>query len=74
MGIGGGFLLVPIFAAVYGLQVPWLRHMVERFVQKDKDLLALLSNGELWLKRLGESRWHQILSEIAAIKAIAASH
>jgi hypothetical protein len=48
--------------------------MVERFFQKDNDLFAVLSNGELWSKRLGESKWHHILSEITAIKAIAASH
>jgi photosystem II stability/assembly factor-like uncharacterized protein len=56
-----------------GMQVPWRRHMVERFFQKDKDLFAVLSNGELWSKRLGESKWHHILPEITAIKAIAAS-
>jgi hypothetical protein len=46
--------------------------MVERFVQIDNDLFAVLSNGELWLKRLGESSWHRVLSEIHQIKAIAA--
>jgi photosystem II stability/assembly factor-like uncharacterized protein len=54
-----------------GMQVPWPRHMVERFVQTDKDLFAMLSNGELWLKRLGESRWHQIFPHLASVKAIA---
>jgi photosystem II stability/assembly factor-like uncharacterized protein len=56
-----------------GMQVPWSRHMVERFFQKDKNLFAVLSNGELWSKRLGESKWHHLLPEISSIKAIAAS-
>jgi len=51
---------------------PWSRHMVERFVQLDNDLFAVLSNGELWLKRVDESSWHRVLSEIDQIKAIAA--
>ena len=51
---------------------PWSRHMVERFVQLDHDLFAILSNGELWLKRADESLWHRVLSEIHQIKAIAA--
>jgi len=51
---------------------PWSKHMVERFVQSDDDLFSVLSNGELWLKGLDESFWHQVLSEIHQIKAIAA--
>ena len=43
-------------------------------MQTDKDLLAVLSNGDLWLKRLGESKWHQILPQIASIKAIVIRH
>ena len=52
--------------------VPWSRHMVERFFQLDNDLFAVLSNGELWRKRVDESSWHRLLSEIQKIKAIAA--
>jgi hypothetical protein len=55
------------------MTAPWSRHMVERFVQLDNDLFAVLSNGELWLKRLDESTWHRILSEISQVKAIAAA-
>jgi photosystem II stability/assembly factor-like uncharacterized protein len=54
------------------MPTPWSRHMVERFVQLDNDLFAVLSNGELWLKRLDQSSWNRILSEIHQIKAIAA--
>lgn len=57
-----------------GLKVPWPQDMVERFMQTDKDLFAVLSNGDLWLKRLGESKWHQILPQIASIKAIVIRH
>ena len=57
-----------------GMKTPWSRHMVERFVHFDKDLFAVLSNGELWLKRLDESKWHHILPELASVKAIATSH
>jgi hypothetical protein len=46
--------------------------MVERFVQLDTDLFAVLSNGELWRKRLDGPSWHRVLSEIQQIKAIAA--
>jgi hypothetical protein len=57
-----------------GMQTPWSRHMVERFAQIDKDLFAVLSNGELWSKRLGGSEWQRVLPEITHIKAIAASN
>jgi photosystem II stability/assembly factor-like uncharacterized protein len=57
-----------------GLKAPWSRYMVERFVHFDKDLFAVLSNGELWLRRQDEPKWQQILPEIASVKAIAASH
>ena len=52
-------------------QTPWQSHMVERFVQFDNDLFVVLSNGEFWLKRLDESSWHRVLSEIDQIKAVA---
>ena len=51
---------------------PWPKHMVERFLQIDNGLFAVLSNGELWLKRPGESSWQRVLSEVHQIKAIAA--
>ena len=44
--------------------------MVERFVQFDNDLFAVLSNGELWLKPFNENKWRRVLSEIPNIKAM----
>ena len=55
-----------------GMNVPWPRHMVERFVQVGEHLFAILSNGELRLKPFKEVRWQRVLPEIAQIKAIAA--
>ena len=55
-----------------GMNVPWPRHMVERFVQVGEHLFAILSNGELRLKPFKEVRWQRVLPEIARIKAIAA--
>jgi len=52
------------------MPVPWSRHMVERFVQFDNDLIAMLSNGELWLKPLNENKWRRILSEIPQIMGL----
>jgi hypothetical protein len=52
---------------------PWTRHMVERFVQLDNDLFAVLSNGELWLTPLNETKWRRVLSETNQINAIAAA-
>ena len=56
------------------MPAPWSKHMVERFVHSDNYLFAVLSNGELWFKHLKESSWHQVLSEIGQIKAIAATN
>lgn len=52
------------------LPTPWSRYMVERFVQIDNDLFAILSNGELWLKPLNGNKWRRLLSEIPHITAI----
>jgi photosystem II stability/assembly factor-like uncharacterized protein len=57
--------------AAAGMQAPWRRHMVERFFQKDEMLFAVLSNGELWSKQLGEASWQRILPKIPRVKAVA---
>jgi len=54
------------------MAAPWPGQMVERLVQIENGLFAVLSTGELWLKRLDESSWHRVLSEIHQINAIAA--
>ncbi|MCL7451825.1 MAG: hypothetical protein M8467_02125 [Anaerolineae bacterium] len=58
--------------AAQGLETPWPRHMVERFLQVDYDLLAVLSNGELLTTPLGSLAWRRILPEAGRILAVAA--
>ena len=48
MTTDGGRTWLPASA---GLKVPWRNSMVERFTQVDDDLLAVLSNGELFSAR-----------------------
>jgi photosystem II stability/assembly factor-like uncharacterized protein len=54
-----------------GMQVPWQRHMVERFTQVEDELLAVLSNGELWSAALSELEWRRILPQLEHITAAA---
>jgi photosystem II stability/assembly factor-like uncharacterized protein len=61
-------------AASEGMKTPWPRHMVERFAQVDDELFAVLSNGELWSRRLSSSKWDRILSETGHVKAIAVNN
>lgn len=55
-----------------GLETPWPQHMVERFYQTDSQLLAILSNGQLWSTRLKKIEWHHILPELKKVTAVAA--
>jgi len=48
--------------------------MVERFVQANDELFAVLSNGELWSRKLSGPKWDRVLPEIAQIKVIAANN
>ena len=57
-----------------GLQVPWPQHMVERFYQLNEELLAVLSNGELWSTKPEAMEWHPILPNIKGINAIASGN
>jgi photosystem II stability/assembly factor-like uncharacterized protein len=61
-------------SASIGLKAPWARHMVERFAQVDDELFAVLSNGELWSRKLSDPNWNRVLPEIAQIKAIATNN
>jgi len=54
-----------------GLDVPWPRHMVERFVQSGDTLLAVLSNGQLLEAALATLAWRQILPEVAGVRCAA---
>jgi photosystem II stability/assembly factor-like uncharacterized protein len=56
-----------------GMDAPWARHMVERFTPVDDQLFAVLSNGELWAKKLSGTKWGRVLPEIAQVKAVAAN-
>jgi len=51
--------------------VPWARQMVERFVQADTDIFAIMSSGELWRRGLKDSQWHRVLPKINQIEALA---
>ena len=54
-----------------GLDTPWPRSMVERFVQGENELMAVVSNGELYAASLDEMLWQPVLPEIPGIRAIA---
>ena len=43
--------------------------MVERFTQVENELLAVLSNGEVWSSDLENISWHRILPEVRDVKA-----
>jgi len=54
-----------------GLEVPWPRHMVERFQQENQDLWAVLSNGELLAAPLATLAWRRILPEVGRVRTLA---
>ncbi|MFQ5796894.1 MAG: hypothetical protein ACE5JP_17875 [Candidatus Bipolaricaulia bacterium] len=56
------------------LDVPWPRHMVERFVQVGHELLAVLSNGELIAAPLETLEWRRILPEVKDVAAVTTMH
>ncbi|HZY43284.1 MAG TPA: hypothetical protein VFF70_00920 [Anaerolineae bacterium] len=55
-----------------GLDVPWRRYMVERFVQVGDDLLAVLSNGQLLSAALTSLKWQRILVDVPNVNGLAA--
>jgi photosystem II stability/assembly factor-like uncharacterized protein len=55
-----------------GLDVPWRRHMVERFTQIDSALFAVLSNGELFWTHLSDLKWERILQDVKKVNAVTA--
>jgi photosystem II stability/assembly factor-like uncharacterized protein len=57
--------------ASMGLEVPWPRHMVERFLPIDGELLAVLSNGELLAAPLETLGWQPILPDVGDARALA---
>ena len=54
-----------------GLQVPWRRHMVERFTQIGSELFAVLSNGELLCTQLSALDWQRIVPDVKDVNAVA---
>jgi photosystem II stability/assembly factor-like uncharacterized protein len=58
-------------SASNGLEAPWLHSMVERFVQVEGDLLAVLSDGQLLSAPLAALEWRRILPEVTGVAAIA---
>ncbi|RPI35199.1 MAG: exo-alpha-sialidase [Chloroflexota bacterium] len=66
--IDGGKTWTP---ASTGLSVPWNNTMVERFIQVDDALLAVLSNGELIAAPLEGLAWRQILPDVRGVSAVA---
>jgi photosystem II stability/assembly factor-like uncharacterized protein len=52
-----------------GLEVPWPNHMVERFVPAGDEMLAILSNGEVLLSRVGDWQWQTVLPEAGKVHA-----
>lgn len=57
--------------ASLGLDVPWRRHMVERFEQAGDEILAVLSNGHLVTASLADLTWRRILPDVLDINAVA---
>ena len=56
--------------ASQGLDTPWSRYMVNRFVQVDYELLAVLSNGELLSAPLESLQWTRILPGAGRVLAV----
>jgi hypothetical protein len=57
-------------ASAKGLQLPWVRHMVERFARVGDHLFAILSNGELWHTTAQNVNWRQALPEVSGVTAV----
>jgi len=53
-----------------GLEVPWSRHMVERFTQAGDELLAVLSNGQLLATPLDRWEWREVLVALSGVNAV----
>jgi hypothetical protein len=55
-----------------GLPERWRDHMVERFVQAEDELLAILSNGQLIAASLESLSWRIVLPAVQDVKAAVA--
>lgn len=55
-----------------GLTVPWANYMVERFYQFEDQLLAMLSNGQVWGAPSAQPRaWRRVLPGVRRAAALA---
>jgi hypothetical protein len=54
-----------------GLQMPWRRGMVERFVQAGDELFAVLSTGEVLSSSLSRLEWKRTFPSFTNVNAIA---
>jgi hypothetical protein len=52
-----------------GLDVPWPRDMVERFIPVGDELLAVMDRGRLFVSPLRAWRWRPLLPEISHVNA-----
>jgi photosystem II stability/assembly factor-like uncharacterized protein len=59
-------------AAGEGLDTPWAQHMVERLLQVDDELIAVLSNGRVVATKLAYKTWERILPGRSDVLALAA--
>ena len=50
-----------------GLKVPWPNTMVERFTQVGDELVAVLSNGELFSTSVSRMEWGRILPTVTGV-------
>ena len=53
-----------------GLESPWPHHMVERFLQVEDELLAVLSNGELWCALVETFAWQRTLPQVEDVRSV----
>jgi photosystem II stability/assembly factor-like uncharacterized protein len=53
-----------------GQEVPWPRHMVERFTQVADNLFAVLSNGHLLVAPLATLQWQRVLPNLNSVAAV----
>lgn len=53
-----------------GLDTPWPHRMVERFAQVGGELMAVLSNGQLFAARLEALVWRRVFADLTGIAAV----
>jgi photosystem II stability/assembly factor-like uncharacterized protein len=58
--------------ASHGVQVPWRRHMVERFTQLNDEMWAVLANGALLSAPVATLAWRSVLVDVTHVTAVAA--